>query len=137
MSTHNPKRVAVKLQQVIDAWTTLRPTKSFAGMTLEQFKTKVQPSLTARTQLVTVRGQTKDSRQLRIESDSMSLNQAQLVVNSVKGDPEEGESGGLYAAMGYVPKNQRRSGLTRKGPTTTPVTPVAASAATTTATTVK
>lgn len=137
MPTHNPKRVAAKLQKVIDAWTTLRPTKTFSGMTLEQFKAQVQPSLTARDQLVTVQGQAKDSLQLRHESDSTSLDLAQLVVNSIKGDPEEGESGGLYAAMGYVPKNQRRSGLTRKGTTTTPVTPVAASAATTTGTTVK
>jgi hypothetical protein len=137
MLTHNPKRVAAKLQKVVDAWTALRPTKTFSGMTLDQFKAKVQPSLAARDQLVTVQSQAKDNRQIRHDSDSTSLNLAQLVVNSVKGDPDEGESGGLYAAMGYVPKNQRRSGLTRKGQTTTPVTPVAASAATTTATTVK
>jgi hypothetical protein len=40
MSICNPKRVAAKLQKVVDAWTTIRPTKSFAGMTLEQFKTR-------------------------------------------------------------------------------------------------
>ena len=123
MPTHNPKRVAEKLQKVIDAWSTLRPTKTLAGMTLEQFKAKVQPSQVAREQLVTVQSQAKDHRQLRHESDSASLELAQLVVNSVKGDPEEGETSGLYAAMGYVPKNERRSGLTRKGQSTPPVTP--------------
>jgi hypothetical protein len=122
MPTHNPKRVAAKLQKVIDAWSTLRPTKTLAGMTLEQFKAKVQPSQAARDQLVTVQSQAKDHRQIRYESDSASLELAQLVVNSVKGDPEEGESSGLYAAMGYVPKNERRSGLTRKGQATPPVT---------------
>ena len=122
MPTHNPKRVGEKLQKVIDAWSTLRPTKTLAGMTLEQFKAKVQPSQAAREQLVTVQSQAKDHRQLRHESDSASLELAQLVVNSVKGDPEEGESSGLYAAMGYVPKNERRSGLTRKGQATPPVT---------------
>jgi hypothetical protein len=137
MPTHNPKRVAEKLQKVVNAWETLRPTKTFGGMTLEQFKAKVQPSQAARDQLVTVQSQAKDNRQLRHESDTSSLELAQLVVNAIKGDPDEGETSGLYAAMGYVPKNQRRSGLTRKGSTTTPVTPMAASAATTTATTVK
>lgn len=122
MPTHNPKRVAEKLQKVIDAWSTLRPTKTLAGMTLEQFKAKVQPSLAARDQLVTVQSQAKDHRQVRYESDGASLELAQLVVNSVKGDPDEGESSGLYAAMGYVPKNERRSGLTRKGQSTPPVT---------------
>jgi len=48
MQKRNPKRTAQKLQKVIDAWTTLRPTKSFSGMTLEQFKAKVKPSLDLR-----------------------------------------------------------------------------------------
>jgi hypothetical protein len=137
MRKHNPKRVAAKLKKVTDAWSTLRPTKKFAGMTLEEFKAKVQASQAARDQLVTVESQAKDGRQLRLESDSASLEQVQLVVNSVKGDPEEGESGGLYAAMGYVPKNQRRSGLTRTGSTTTPVTATVATATTTATTAVK
>jgi hypothetical protein len=93
----------------------------FAGMTLEQFQTQVQPSLAARDQLVTLRNQATDSRVQRHQSDSSSMDLAQLVVNSVKGDLEEGENGPLYAAMGYIPKSNRRSGLTRKGLTTPPV----------------
>lgn len=120
MPTHSPKRVAEKLQKVVDAWETLRSTKSFAGMTLEQFKAKVQPSLDVRGQLTTLLSQLKDYRTQRHVSDHASLDLAQMVVNSVKGDPEEGETSGLYAAMGYVPKNQRRSGLTRKGQSTSP-----------------
>ena len=121
MPTTSPKKVAVKLQTVVNAWGTLRPSKSFAGMTLEQFKAQVQPSLAARDQLVTLRSQTTDNRTQRQASDSASLDLAQLVVNAVKGDPAEGENGSLYAAMGYVTKNSRRSGLTRKGLTTPPV----------------
>jgi|ERR1035437_9827412 hypothetical protein len=121
MPKNNAKRVAGKLQTVVNAWGTLRPSKSFAGMTLEQFKAQVQPSLAARDQLVTLRSQTTDNRTQRQASDSASLDLAQLVVNAVKGDPAEGENGSLYAAMGYVTKNSRRSGLTRKGLTTPPV----------------
>jgi hypothetical protein len=36
------------------------------------------------------------------------------IVSAVKGDPEEGADGPLYAAMGYVPESQRSAGLTRK-----------------------
>jgi len=129
MPKHNPKKVAAKLQKVIDAWTTLRPTKSFSGLTLTQFQAQVQPSLAARDQLVTLSNQMTDSRTQRRLSDAASLTLAQQVVNSVKGDPAEGEDGPLYAAMGYVPKNSRRSGLTRKGSTTSPVMTVAAPAA--------
>jgi hypothetical protein len=121
MAKKNPKRTVNKLQKLIDAWTTIRPTKSFGGMTLEQFKAQVQPSLAARDQLVTLRNQATDNRTQRQQSDGASLGLAQLVVNSVKGDPAEGENGSLYAAMGYVPKSARRSGLTRKGQTTPPV----------------
>lgn len=126
MSTQSPSKVAARVQKVIDGWTTLRPTKSFAGMTLEQFKAKMQPSLETRSQLAILRTQAKDSRVQRRASDASSLETTQLVVNAVKGDPEEGENGSLYAAMGYIPKSARRSGLTRKGSTTPPVTPNAA-----------
>ena len=128
MPTTSPKKVANKLQKLIDAWTTVRPTKSFGGMTLEQFKAQVQPSLAARGQLVTLSNQTTDNRTQRQQSDDASLALAQLVVNSVKGDPAEGENGSLYAAMGYVPKSARRSGLTRKGQTTPPVQTTAVTA---------
>jgi hypothetical protein len=121
MTKHNPQKVAAKLQKVVDAWTTLRPTKSFAGMTLEQFQTQIQPSLAVRAQLTTLKGQTVDSRNQRVQSDSASVALAQLVVNAVRGDVTEGENGSLYAAMGYIPKNERRSGLTRKGAATAPV----------------
>ena len=130
MPKPNPKRVAGKLQSVIDAWTTLRPTKLFAGMTLEQFKAKVQPSLDTRSSLTTLQTQATDHRTQRQLSDDASLQVAQLVVNSVKGDIEEGENGSLYAAMGYVTKNARQSGLTRKGQTTPPTTQTATANAT-------
>jgi hypothetical protein len=89
-------------------------------MTLEQFKAKVQPSQAARELLNSLQSQAENHRALRHESDYTSMDLAQLVVNSVKGDPEEGETSGLYAAMGYIPKDQRRSGLTRKGQSTPP-----------------
>jgi len=130
MALYNPKRTAGKLQKVVDAWQTIRPAKQFAGMTLEQFKAKVQPSLDTRDQLVNLHNQATGSRTLRRQADAASLELAQLVVNGVKADAEEGENGSLYAAMGYVPKNARRSGLTRKGSTTPPVTSAVAKAPT-------
>jgi hypothetical protein len=35
-------------------------------------------------------------------------------VDSVKGHPKFGENSPLYSAMGYVPKSERSSGLTRR-----------------------
>ena len=122
----NPKRIARKLQELIAAWETLRPAKSFAGMTLEQFKARVGPSLTMREQITALRDQTTHSRTERRQHDEASNGLASLVVNAIKGDPEEGEDGPLYAALGYVPKSARRSGLTRRGQTTQPIQHAAA-----------
>ena len=40
------------------------------------------------------------------------------MVNSVKGDPDDGEDSPFYADLGYVQTSARLSGLTRKGQTT-------------------
>ena len=117
----SPKQTAERLQKLISAWETLRPTKSFAGMTLAEFKAKVQPSLDERASLTTLKTQATESREKRRQNDDASAAAAQLVVNGVKADADEGEDGPLYAAMGYVPKSARRSGLTRNGQTTPPV----------------
>jgi len=120
-----PKFLANKLDKVINAWKTLRPEKTLAGMTVAQFETQVKPSVDTRTEIATLRDQTTDSRTRRINSDQATNDLLLLVVNAVKGDPAEGENGPLYAAMGYVPKNQRRSGLSRNANTTPPVTTTA------------
>ena len=120
------KRVAKRLQTLIDVWERLRTTKSFAGMTLEQFKAKVATSLSTREALSSLKTQVTNSRTTRHQSDIVSNDLVNLVINAIKGDPDEGEDGPLYAALGYIPKSARRSGLTRKDSTTPPVVTAAA-----------
>ena len=50
----------------------------------------------------------------RAKADVVTNPLNQQVVDSVKGDPAYGEDSDLYAAMGYVRKSARKSGLTRK-----------------------
>jgi hypothetical protein len=38
----------------------------------------------------------------------------QRIVNAVKADPEEGDDGEVYVAMGYVRKRDRKTGLTQR-----------------------
>lgn len=110
----NPKDNGDKIAAVLKAWEDLRPTKSFAGMTLEQFKTKIQPSLDARASIDTLNNQLIAAADQRDTADIESLKQISFVVNAVKGDPAEGEDGELYEAMGYVRKSERASGKTNK-----------------------
>jgi hypothetical protein len=107
------KTVEERLRNVIAAWEALRPAKSFAGMTLNQFKTKVQPSFDARDQVVECANKRAAALTARAEADEVSNKLALAVVDAVKGDIEEGADGELYAAMGYVRKSARKSGLKR------------------------
>lgn len=115
-----PKSTELKLGRAIRAWTDLAPDKSFAGMTLDQFKTKVAPSMTVRDSLKTAVSQRMDAQTQRDAHDEGSLAALQLVVNSIKGEPTEGEDSALYQAFGYVRKSDRKSGLTRKAKTAQP-----------------
>jgi hypothetical protein len=110
----NPKDNGEKIAAVLKAWKDLRPTKTFAGMTLAQFTTKVQPSLDARDAIDTLDNQLIAAADQRDTADVESMKQINFVVNAVKGDPTEGEDGELYEAMGYVRKSERATGKTNK-----------------------
>lgn len=110
-----PKSTEKKLETMINVWETLRPTKSFAGLTLDEFKAKVKNSFDARNVITSLDSQMTAALTQREEADEESLKIAALIVNAIKGDPSEGEDGELYEALGYVRKSDRQSGLTRKG----------------------
>lgn len=109
-----PKEMEDKINRVINAWATLRADKSFAGMTLTQFKNKAKGSIDARAKIAGLESQVTAALNERDDADKASNEALQFVINAVKGDPDEGEDGELYEAMGYVRKSERRSGLGRK-----------------------
>ena len=107
------KTVENKVDTITAAWESLRPGKTFAGMTLEQFKLRVKPSIDARAIISDCEHKLTSALNTRDDADKISNEACLLVVNSVKGDPAEGEDGELYEAMGYVRKSERKSGLKR------------------------
>ena len=109
------------LNDVLSAWEELAPDASFAGLTLTQFKTKMKPSFDTRTEVSTLETQLKAARQSRVNADTVSNENALNVVNGVRSAPGFGENSALYRAMGYVPKNERRSGLVRPSSNPGPV----------------
>ena len=109
-----PKAVSERLEQIVSAWQTLAPAKSFGGMTLAQFKTAIQPSVDARSNITTFEAQLLAAQNARDEADKVSLDKVQLVINGVIGDPDHGPDSDLYEAMGYIRKSERQTGLTRK-----------------------
>jgi hypothetical protein len=109
-----PKEAVTKINVITQAWSNLRPTKSFGGLTLEQCNEEVKPSLDVRAEIAEAEGKLQSATARRVAADEASMAIVRRVVSGVKADPEEGEDGELYAAMGFVRKSHRSSGLTRR-----------------------
>ena len=109
-----PKGIEKRLTKIIKAWEELCPAKSFAGLTLDQFKAKVKPSFDARERVREVRLDMTNALNARNDADKVSRKVALKVVQSVVGDVEEGDDSSLYETMGFVRKSERRTGLHRK-----------------------
>jgi len=111
----SPKDNETKLNRILNAWKTLAPDKTFAGMTVVQFETDISPSFTTRQQLEDLDDQRTHLLNTRANADTTSLGKAAQVVAGVQADPAFGPDSSLIEAMGYVRKSERKSGLTRKG----------------------
>lgn len=111
----SPSQIEEKYAKIVTAWEAMRPNKSFAGMTLAEFKDKIQPSLDKRKRLAELENQRIALASERDHADKTTLEFCEFVVNSIKGDPTEGSDGALYEACGYVRKSERKSGLSRPG----------------------
>ena len=110
----NPGKVMEKMLKILNAWRDIAPTKSFGGMTLTEFEAEIGKSVTARQEITDLENQIINKTQERDATDTTNWELAQFVVDSVKGNRDYGQNSGLYEAMGYVPKAERKSGLTRK-----------------------
>ncbi len=58
---------------MVGAWTKLAPTKSFVGMTLEQFNAAIQPSLDARKHIADLTNEMTQALDDRDDADKNSL----------------------------------------------------------------
>jgi hypothetical protein len=109
----SPKKSEARLTTILNAWQALRPDKSFYGTTLVEFKAQVQPCLDTRATIASLENQLIAAQNQRDDADKAAIELSSHVVNAVKADPNEGEDGELYEAMGFVRKSERKSGLSR------------------------
>jgi hypothetical protein len=103
-----------RIAEITQAWESHAPSESFSGLTLEQFKEGIKPSLDVRAAITECATRSLGLKAQRAVDDAASLALIQRMINGVKGDPKHGEDGRLYAAMGFVRKSERSSGLTRR-----------------------
>ena len=108
------KNLSTRIASIVQAWGELRPKKSFSGLTLEQFKKSVQASQDARAEIASLEARMQAAIAQRVTADVPARETVQRIVHAVRGDADEGENGELYAAMGFIPKGLRSTGLTRR-----------------------
>jgi hypothetical protein len=101
--------------QFITAWRKLAAGSSFAGKTLDEFIEATKRPEEVRESIATAKATLKALNQERKQADTALRDLLALVLNAVKGDLLFGENSPLYKAFGFVPKDDRKSGLTRKG----------------------
>lgn len=105
-------------KQILDAWRSLAPEATLNGKTLEQFTEATKTPEEVRQRIAETERALDGLRQERLQADTQLREQLADLVDAVKGDPAFGANSPLYSAFGYVPRNARKSGLTRRGRTT-------------------
>lgn len=98
-----------QITKIIKAWSLHRPQKSYGGLSLEDFQKLVAPSGDSRAEAALHDEKAAEAKLRMKDADTLARKYVQRVVNGVKCDPEDGEDGELYTAMGYVPRAVRNS----------------------------
>ncbi len=108
------KSIVERYNQTLNAWRTLRPTKTFGGLTLAQFEAACAPSVETRQRLDALQDQVEQAMAERDSADDVTNDVIQRIAAGVLADPEEGDDSPFYGALGYTRSSERKTGLTRK-----------------------
>lgn len=100
--------------KIEDAWATIALNESFGKMTFAQFQARLAASKEKRARIAALENELKNLISERDDDDMEAMKACDEVVKGVVGDPDYGDDCGLYSAMGYIRKSERKSGLTRK-----------------------
>lgn len=100
-----------------------RAPSTFAGLTAQAFREATKPLLVVRQRIALLDQQRQGAMATRDMAEKEVTITLQLIVDSIKGDPAYGRDSELYAAIGYVTRSARQSGLKRKS--TQPATALA------------
>ena len=109
-----PKKVEERLRKAISSWETMAPTKTFGGLTLDQFKTQTAPSFAKREAIANLETQMTQALNDRATLDETSLGLLQRVIAGILADPTEGPDSSLLEGVGRTRQSERKTGLTRK-----------------------
>ena len=110
----SPKINENRLKKSVSVWRSLRPTKKFLGLTVDEFEEELKPCSAAREAVDEAEAKLTGSINARNEADVTGLTLVDRFVAAVKADETEGENSEVLEALGYVIPSKRKSGLHRK-----------------------
>ena len=96
-----------RIRTILAGWKQCRPHKIYGGLSLDDFMLRVAPGIEAKAEAAEHDARAREARARGREADKLARRYVQRVVNSVKGDPDDGEDSEVYAAMGYVLRSVR------------------------------
>ena len=111
--TRVKKDPSIRVSEVGGGWGKVRPEKKLYGLTRDEYLLQIKPYTDALAEVAAFEEGLVHAKAKRALAEGPAMKITKRIVNAVKGDPEEGEDGPLYAAMGYVPESQRSTGLKR------------------------
>jgi hypothetical protein len=113
-TSNKRRRPGRKAEDIHTAWKELAPTAVFAGITLAEFEAIVTSHTEARQDMHKSKLAWLAAKKAFGDKTTEVNDQLTVIVRGVQGHAEYGEDSPLYRAMGFVPKSERRSGLTRR-----------------------
>ncbi len=96
-----------RVETLVEAWRTAEPKRSFYGLTLEAYQAAVKPAYDVDEEIADLEKLTRAAKAKRQDLRIVISDLTQNVIHAVKADPAVGENSPMYAAMGYVRKNDR------------------------------
>ncbi len=114
---NSPKETEGHLKKTVSVWRSLRPTKKFLGLTVDEFEAELKPAFDARTAVDDAESKLAAAINTRDDADIVGLTLADRFISAVKADATEGVNSELLDAIGYVIPSKRKSGLHRKSNT--------------------
>lgn len=96
------------------AWKNQTPESVFSGKTLEDLEESIAALAQASETLNELNSARSAAQKIRDEKEAAINGLLILVAHGVRSVPAYGKDSALYRSMGFIPKSERNSGLTRR-----------------------
>jgi hypothetical protein len=123
MSKYTDAVVSQRRAQFLSSWQEFAPGVTIAGFTLAQFEEESMPPLDARKEMADVKTKLKGLKLKRDKADEALTKLLVLIAHGIRGNELFGEDCEFYRSLGFVPKSERKTGMSRRNKKVAPPPP--------------